>query len=352
MHPLSVKKTKIILIFCGVTIGVCLIFKYLLPIVTPFVVALIVAATMEKPVNFLTKKFRWKRIVSVMTVFLTGIAVFSLLIFFGGRILIKQVTGFINKAGTYFEEINGVVENCCDGIDDSFKLDDGTSMEFVSKQIESASEQIETSVLPAIMNGSMNMISKFAMFFTAVAFWVMATIFLSRDMPHIRAGTKASLFCEEILFFTERMKLILGTFVKTQLIIMGLTGLICTVGLYLVGNPYAFMLGVLIGIVDALPILGTGTVFIPWIIILAIMGRYSLALSLLVIYILCYYLRQFLEPRLMGAELGISPVIMLISFYVGLKLFGILGVITGPIAAIMIKEISLLMIKKLVESRN
>ena len=72
------------------------------------------------------------------------------------------------------------------------------------------------------------------------------------------------------------------------------------------GNPYALLLGVLIGIIDALPVLGTGTVFIPWCIILFVMGKYSSAVAILVIYLVAYYTRELLEPKLMGAGFGAS----------------------------------------------
>ena len=85
----------------------------------------------------------------------------------------------------------------------------------------------------------------------------------------------------------------------------------------------------------------------PWGVILIFMGRYPEAVGIFAIYLVCYYVRQFLEPKLMGNNLGVSPILMLLSLYLGLVLFGITGVITGPIAAILIREISLRAIKNL-----
>ena len=77
------------------------------------------------------------------------------------------------------------------------------------------------------------------------------------------------------------------------------------------------------------------------------MGKYPQAAGIFVIYLVCYYVRQFLEPKLMGNNLGVSPILMLISLYLGLVLFGITGVITGPIGVILIREISQRAIKNL-----
>ena len=113
-------------------------------------------------------------------------------------------------------------------------------------------------------------------------------------------------------------------------------------------NPYALLLGIVIGFVDALPILGTGTIFLPWVLVLVFMHKLKQASMIMILYLICYYTRQFLEPKLMGDKFGMSPTVMLITIYAGLKLFGVMGVFTGPVALILIREISDIVIKKLV----
>ena len=347
MKESTVLKLKTAGIIIGVTVAVCVVIKYMLPLVAPFVFALIIACIIDKPVTFMAQRFHIKRIIGATVMVIAVTAVPAVLIFFGGRSLIGQAAKLTDNLPEYSDQAMDMVRDCCDKVDEGLNLTDGTSYDMVSRQIDNAGNVINDKLFPAVMNGSWSFISSCAVFFTAFAFMMMAAVFISRDMRKIKMQCDGSVFGEELKFLGGRLKNILGTYVKTQLIIMTLTCIICAVGLYLMGNPYALLLGVLIGIVDALPVLGTGTVFIPWCIILLLMGKYTSAVAILVIYLIAYYTREFLEPKLMGDGFGISPVLMLIALYAGLLLFGITGVITGPIAVILIREICGQFIKKL-----
>ena len=105
-------------------------------------------------------------------------------------------------------------------------------------------------------------------------------------------------------------------------------------------NPYAVLLGVLIGLLDALPLFGTGTIFIPRIIICVLSRSYLQAAGLAVIYVPCYFGREFLEARLMGNGIGITSLESLISIYAGFYLFGILGFLLGPVGYLITKELT------------
>ena len=94
---------------------------------------------------------------------------------------------------------------------------------------------------------------------------------------------------------------------------------------------YIFTIGILVGILDILPILGPGTLFIPWIIWEIISGDTGFAVSLLVLYVIISVVRQFLEPKIIGDNIGLHPLATLISLYVGLQLGGIVGMIAGPV---------------------
>ena len=102
---------------------------------------------------------------------------------------------------------------------------------------------------------------------------------------------------------------------------------------------YPFLMALFIGFIDALPILGAGTVFIPWIIIEFLNTNNSLASCLLGLYILIIVLRQILEPKLVSNKIGIHPIFTLIAMYTGFKLIGILGMLIGPVVLVILKNI-------------
>ena len=340
-------KFKIAGIVIGVALAVCIVFKYLLPIAAPFVIAFLLALLINKPVNFLEAKLHMKRSLASVLVLLLGGGVITTALFFAGRALAKQVKSFAQNYDLYAEKVSQVADDYCCKIDKVFKLDEGTSYNYVSVQMEKSIKNISDSAVVNAVGNSMHFIAGFTIIFTAVTIAVMATVFFAKDFNKIKARAKSGLFGEEIGYLGGRMKEVLGTYFKTQLIIMSITCGICTIGLFLMGNPYAFLIGVLIGIVDAFPILGTGTIFIPWCIVLLFLKNFKMAIFIFILYLVCYYTRQFMEPKLMGNKLGISPVMMLASIYIGMLLFGIVGVFTGPVAYVLIKEISGILIKNL-----
>ena len=99
------------------------------------------------------------------------------------------------------------------------------------------------------------------------------------------------------------------------------------------------MAGIGIGVLDALPIFGTGTVLIPWRLICLCMGRWGRALALFALYLICYLIREYLETKLMSNQVGLSPLETLAAVYVGLQLFGFPGFILGPLGLLLIEDL-------------
>lgn len=347
MKSESVRKIKIAGIIIGVTVAVYLSFRFLLPLVAPFVFALLIAMIIDKPVGFLVRKLKWKRIFGAIMMLLLVLLVLGVVVFLLGRILMDQLRRLGDNYAEYAESLKVMAARICNFVDGLFGLKGGSSFNFLMTNTKRGVDGISDSIIPTVMHSSINVVTALVWVFTTITLVIMSAVFFSKDMEKMRASVKNSVFKEEICFIGGRMKEILGTYFKTQFIIMSITSGICILGLYLMGNPYGFLIGILVGLVDAFPVLGTGTVFLPWGVILIFMGRYPEAVGIFAIYLVCYYVRQFLEPKLMGNNLGVSPILMLLSLYLGLVLFGITGVITGPIAAILIREISLRAIKNL-----
>lgn len=108
---------------------------------------------------------------------------------------------------------------------------------------------------------------------------------------------------------------------------------------FIMGFNFAFVFALVIAIVDILPVLGAGTVLIPWGIIAIISGNYSTGIGLLVTYAIITVIRQIIEPKIVGKFIGISPLATLASMYIGLKLMGILGLFVFPLGAIVVKRL-------------
>ena len=132
---------------------------------------------------------------------------------------------------------------------------------------------------------------------------------------------------------------IVKVYFKSQLIIMVITAIICSVTLLILQIDNGVIVGILIGLLDALPMIGVGIILIPWSILSVIEGKYFIAIILFAAFVVCNLVREIIEPKLMGDKVGIHPVVTLASIFIGYKLFGVIGFILGPIGFIIIKII-------------
>ena len=179
--------------------------------------------------------------------------------------------------------------------------------------------------------------------FLGVSF--IASILLCRDYDGLmrclcgKGENSRKRIVEKVLDTAERILRFVAAYVKAQAMILLVIMSIACAGLWLgrVGN--AFVLGFFAGILDALPFIGTGIILLPTALWQLVCGRAGTALWCLVVYICCVGAREFLEPRLMGKRTGIYPVFMLLAVYAGVKLFGLSGILKGPLAAVVLMEL-------------
>lgn len=119
----------------------------------------------------------------------------------------------------------------------------------------------------------------------------------------------------------------MGGFVLAQLKIMGIVFVILMVGFLILKSPYAFLLALLISFLDLLPVLGTGTVLIPWAVIVLVQGNFHQCIILIVLYVVCLLARQLLQPKIIGDSIGMDTLPTLVLIYTGYKLRGMSGMI-------------------------
>lgn len=123
-------------------------------------------------------------------------------------------------------------------------------------------------------------------------------------------------------------------YLRASLILLLLTAAELYFGFIILGIDYSLLLAFVIAVVDILPVLGVGTVLIPWAVVELLMKHYFIGVGLLILYAVVSLLRQIAEPRILGKSLGVHPLVTLISTYVGYKLLGFSGMILAPFAAL------------------
>lgn len=162
----------------------------------------------------------------------------------------------------------------------------------------------------------------------------LAAWFISKDWKRISAWLLSfipdSMKASVDAVWTDLRKALFG-FLRAQFILVSITTVFVIIGLLLLRVPYAVTIGLLIGLVDILPYLGTGAVFVPWILYALVEGSYAFAFGLAVLYGIIVIARQLAEPKIYSSSIGLNPLATLIAIFVGLKLFGFFGLIIGPV---------------------
>ena len=128
----------------------------------------------------------------------------------------------------------------------------------------------------------------------------------------------------------------IATYVRAQFIILSLIGGVCSLVLAFCGFRQGAFWGLLAGVLDAFPFIGTGVILVPAAVLQLSGGAYGRAAVCIGLYILCIFLRELLEPRLIGGRIGVSPIFILISLYAGIGLFGLPGILLGPLGFIIV----------------
>lgn len=172
---------------------------------------------------------------------------------------------------------------------------------------------------------------------------IISSFMISAKLPRLKVFFRSRFPQEKLrplLDTLSRLKSVIGGWLKAQLKLCGVTFLLCTAGLLLLRVTYAPLWALLIALVDAFPILGVGTALIPWSLISFLQGDRVLAFGLLGLYALCAATRSMLEPRLVGKQLGLDPLVTLVALYCGYRLWGFAGMILAPMLAVTIVQLA------------
>lgn len=330
------KRTKYIIRVLITVAAVYLGFRYLLPLFIPFIIAYALAYFLNPIVNMFENKLHIKRWISASITLIIVTGFLGAAIVYIISIAIRQLKNLILNIGSYENIFNGAIENVCCTIEKYSGINHGNIQNYVYKSIDNIGSFGQTEAIYKIMGTSVNTVIGIIEIFVIVFTAIIAAYYMIVTSKEISEKKKKSIFYNDISKVIGKVSRVILAYIKTQLIIMIITTIICFISFTIIGNPYALIIGIGVGILDALPLFGVGAILIPWILILFLTGKYYKGIILLITFIVCYIFREITEPKLMGNKIGISPLMTIISIYVGYKVFGLLGVILGPIAYIII----------------
>lgn len=323
------------------------------PLVYPFILAWIIAYILNPFVNFLQKTARLPRWFAVT---------FSLFIFMGSMLTIVSavITRIIIEVFNLSQLLEGSIGNwkrIVMGFVDNQRIqhfvaqlstlyeENPNMQDTINKNIEKTAQTVTNAVsdvITSLFNSILHILSSLPNIATILMVILLSVFFISKDwvrlmewvkkwIPH-RARQPAG------MVWADLQKALYG-YVRAQFIIVSMTAIVVMIGLLVIRVPYAITIGLLIGLLDLLPYLGVGAAMIPWIVYTFISGNDSLGIALSILYCVILVARQIIEPKVLATSVGLNPFATLIVMYVGLQLFGVLGLIIGPVTLVIAQAV-------------
>ena len=331
-------KIKCILFLLLLSCGIIFSIKYIFPYFITFLFAYWLAKCAIPIAFYLHEKMRIPKTVSSVLTLLLILFVLGTPLYLLTNSLIQQVDTLIAHLPIYRQSLQAQINNICTCCDQLFNLNDGTSIAYVLSYTDSLFNK-NGSVLPNFTKQTVALMFQTFRLFTQLGILILSSLLIIQDHERLKEMYHSWFLHDDVDLILKQLSSTGLTYIKMQFIIMCVIAVLCTTGLFLSKSAYPLLLGILIAILDALPLFGSGTILVPWAIIKLFSHNIIGAAILMSTYLLCQITRQFLESKLLGNTLGLAPIYFVMSLFVGIEFYGITGVILGPFSILLIKTI-------------
>ena len=322
----SRKIWKTVLIALGCALGAWAFGALLLPVLLPFFIGLAVSLLAEKPVRLLQTRAHVPRSLA------SGLCVLLLFgLLFGGLFflcrllcaeaadLARQLPRLAENLAPLFEKLKSRLLALAERLPDGL----GTGLRAGVEEFFKTGAGFGTKLYETLFSWASGIIGRLpdAVLFAVTA--ILSSFMLSGELPAIRGWLRRTVrpaWLEKLQTLGGHVRTTLGGWLRAQLKLMGITFLILNAGLLLLRVRYPVLAALVITVVDALPVFGTGTILIPWALALFLQGETKTGIGLVILYGAAALSRQALEPRLVGKQVGLNPVLTLLALYTGYRL--------------------------------
>ncbi len=313
-------------------------FKYAVKWLMPFVVGFVIALAIHTPVNAICKHIKINRKFCTFIMLIIEYAVFVLLMWgLGAKIYASLKDLFTNLPTYYDNNIEPFIQWLYRSVTDIAQNISPETMDRLYEMLESFSDSIRefvTNFSASVVRGLASTTAKLPLFLISFIFTILSSVFISMDYNRIISFVRKQLPARFSGFLNDAKdhlgKTILR-YLRAYLIIFVLTFTELSIGLSILQIENAIGIAALIALADVFPVLGTGGILIPWSLISLLNANYTVAIGLIVIYLTILVVRNFAEPKIVGDQLGLHPLVTLISIYLGYLWMGVGGMILLPI---------------------
>lgn len=327
------KKIDKVTIFFAIYTFVFIIFFGTISYTLPFVFALILASLLKIPTKYLMRNFKINNTVASLfttTIFFTVIVILLSLII---TTLTSESIQLVKNIQSYITSNKKIIIDFFNNLQNYYKNLDPSIISNIESNITSYINKtinISMTASTKIISQTLNFVSTIPYILMVLLFTLLTTYFFTKDMSSLGKKTfnliphKSE---DRIHYIFDESKKMLKNYLLSYLLIITITFVETLVVFLVFKVKYAVTLGILCGIFDLLPIFGIGTIYLPLIILFFISKNIVAALGLLISYIIITIIRQIIEPKIVSSSLGIHPVAVLASIFIGLKANGILGML-------------------------
>lgn len=318
----------------------------ILDLTMPFLLGWVIAVVLDAPVRGIQRRIGCSRkLVSLVLIFgillLVGGGV-SLLVYYAGRELVDLLTNW----DVLFDGVQSALE----GIDVMFVR----FFSLVPPELTASVDTAMTGVLewlqeavPAALKGlgekATNKFMGVPSFVVSCFFFLMSAYFITADYPELRGkvtGQMSGWLRERLGEIRSTALVAFGGYLRAQLLLSFGVFCILLLGFLVAGQQYSLLLAFVLAVLDFIPLMGAGTAMIPWAVFALVTHNYHTAISVAVIWGIIALYRRLAEPKIVGDQTGLSPILSLFSIYMGMKLGGVFGMILGPIAVLVVINLS------------
>ncbi|GAB3807037.1 sporulation integral membrane protein YtvI [Virgibacillus kimchii] len=348
-HPVIQMIFRILLILLLTVIGLFLLY-HLLRLTYPFLIAGLLAFMINPIIRLLEKYLRFPRPIAVLTSILFLIGIVGGLVTILVKVIIEGILYLSDYIPSQIEQISTNVQNYFNEYilpvwDQGIGLLD--NIEEGQRQALQEGIQIVGSNIAAVLgnlgqgiaNGISTFIGALPITFTVIIFSILAIYFISKDSKKYEVIYKDKLpliFRKKTKHVFRDLKVKVFGFIRSQLILMTLTAIVSVVGLFILRVDQALTIAVILGIIDLIPYFGPGLILIPWSVYSFFTGDIFLGIGLLILYASTVTVRQIAEPKVLSSSMKLNPLAILVSLFAGLQLFGLIGLVIGPITLVLI----------------
>ena len=329
------KKMIVLLLVTG---AVYFFLQYLTPLSAPVLLAMLFVTIFGPMMKRMNQRLHFPRPLSAIVLLIVATVLLVGLLWILVSWMLGSLPVWIGNLELREQEWLEAVRGLCRSVGEIIGVETAYLENTVSGRLQEGLDSLEENILPGMLSQSMQYVQWFAELGGFLVTFLIASVLLAKDYDGIMNRLLDQEACHVLLEVICGIVRYIATFVKAQGIIMTTIAMTAAATLGIAGIKHGILWGILAGILDALPFIGTGVVLVPLGMFQILDGNWGRALVCGVLYVVCIFLREVMEPRLIGRKIGVSPIAVLVSLYAGIRLFGVWGIIKGPLGFVLIYE--------------